>query len=255
MTTKQAYLRGYVQRADGDVGEGPMRIVAATGGRKADGLDLKMDNVDLDRFNRNPVIMYGHRYFGREDLPIGRSDETWVDGDKLMMDVTFDQNDEFAQSVERKYRGGFLNAFSIGFDPHNIDDETGVPESWELFETSSVPLPLDPNAVVDDGRMRGLVDSLLVDARAGKMLSKKNKQLVTDAVNALQALLDAAKAAEKDDDDEPRGAVAKALDEAGLRLDPDGVVRLKASTPPEPAGQPAATPRVNKARSRLLATL
>lgn len=251
MTTKQAYLRGYVQRADGD-GDGPLRIVAATAGRKADGLDLQMDNVDLDRFNRNPVIMYGHQYFGRESLPIGRSDQTFVEGDALKMDVSFDQDDEFARKVEAKYRGGFLNAFSIGFDPHNIDDETGVPESWELFETSAVPLPMDPDAVVDDGRMRGLVDSLLVDARAGKVLSKKNKKLVTDAVNALQALLDAAK---EEEDDEPRGDVAKALDEAGLRLDADGVVRLKASAPPAPANHPAATPRVDKARSRLLAGL
>ncbi|MFW6091294.1 MAG: HK97 family phage prohead protease [Actinomycetota bacterium] len=164
MTTR--YRRGYVQRQDGDAGDGPLRIVAATAGRKADGLDLQMDRVDLERFSHNPIVLYGHNGFGRDNLPIGRSEQTWVDGDSLMMDLTFDPDDEFAARVERKYRNRYMNAFSIGFDVSNIDDETGIPESWELLEVSTVPLPLDDKAVVDDGRgpqlalARGMVPAM-----------------------------------------------------------------------------------------------
>lgn len=214
---KRHYLRGYVLRAadddEADKETGPLRIVAATAGMKGDGLNLTMDGADLGRFESNPVVGYGHSYWGRDGLPIGRSDKTWIDGDKLMMDIGFDQEDEFARTVERKYRGGYMNAFSIGFDVWNIDD-AGVPEGWELFEVSAVPLPMDPNAVVESGRelelVRALGGRLSADEfaagvmaklteleatgalRAGAVLSKKNKQLVSDAVTALQALLDSA---------------------------------------------------------------
>jgi hypothetical protein len=208
------YLRGYVLRADddgdGDGGEGkPLTIVAATEGRKADGLNLVMDTGDLARFQANPVVGYGHSYWGRDGLPIGRADQTWIDGDKLKMDITFDPEDDFAQTVERKYRGGFLNAFSIGFDVWGIDD-SGTPEGWELFEVSAVPLPMDPNALVESGRAadEALVRAL-AEARAGKVLSKANKKLVSNAVTALQALLDAAGGADDindDEDDEGRKA-------------------------------------------------
>lgn len=200
---KRQYLRGYVLRAAADDDDaatesGPLRIVAATAGMKGDGLNLTMDGAQLGRFDANPVVGYGHSYWGRDSLPIGRSDKTWIDGDRLLMDVSFDQGDEFARTVERKYRDGFLNAFSIGFDVSNIDD-TGTPESWELFEVSAVPLPMDPDAVVEAGRARAAAEEQL--ARAGKVLSKANKKLVSDAVKALQALLDAAGGTDDTDDD------------------------------------------------------
>lgn len=203
------YLRGYVVRDTDTDGEskttGPIRFVAATEGRKADGIDLRMDRVDLARYKANPVIMYGHDYFGRESLPIGRAEMVKVDGPRLLVDVAFDTDDEFAATVDRKVRSGFLNAMSIGFDAHNVDDD-GVPESWELFENSIVPLPMDPNALVEAGRARALT-SLLGQLRAGKVLSAKNKGLVTDAIAALQALLEAA-GTEDDQDDGRAGPLA-----------------------------------------------
>ncbi|MFC8276260.1 hypothetical protein ACFUJR_27765 [Streptomyces sp. NPDC057271] len=231
---ERRYVRGYVERADGDEADKPLSIIAATEGRKGDGLNLTMKGADLGRFEANPVVGYGHSYWGRDGLPIGRSERTWIDGDKLRMDLLFDQEDEFAVKVERKYRGGFLNAFSIGFDVWNIDD-AGVPEGWELFEVSAVPLPMDPNAIVESGRsaldlVRCLdirqtpdesVQALLarlaeLDAagvRAGAVLSKKNKQIVTNARDALTELLDAAGGTDEDDE---RQAPAPLVDAARL---------------------------------------
>ncbi|MFJ4631569.1 hypothetical protein [Streptomyces sp. NPDC088847] len=225
------YTRGFVQRAADDAGDtdkamgSPLPIVAATAGRKGDGLNLLMDGVDLERFQSNPVIGYGHSYWGVEGLPKGRAEDTRVDGDQLLMNVLFDQEDEFATTIERKYRNKFLNAFSIGFDVHDIDDQ-GTVKAWELYEVSAVPLPMDPNALVSDGRdgqlavmralgldqrgpgadafaaavMTKLAELQIGDLRAGAVLSKKNKTLVQNAVDALSELLDAAGTDEGDDD-------------------------------------------------------
>jgi hypothetical protein len=222
MKGQRHYVRGYVERADGDEAGKPLSIIAATEGRKGDGLNLTMKGAELGRFESNPVVGYGHSYWGRDGLPIGRADKTWIDGDKLRMDIVFDQDDEFAVKVERKYRARMMNAFSIGFDVWNLDD-SGTPEGWELFEVSAVPLPMDPNAIVESGRsaldlLRGLdvrqtpdefaqaVMAKLAEldaagARAGAVLSKKNKTLVTNARDALQELLDAAGGTDEDDEE------------------------------------------------------
>lgn len=128
-------------------GDGPIRFIAATEGRKSDGVNLQMDRADLDRFRANPVIMYGHHYSGRDNLPIGRAERVWVDGPRLMADILFDRGDPFAADVERKYREGYLNAVSVGFDLHGLDDVTGIPDRWELIEISAVPIPLDGEAI------------------------------------------------------------------------------------------------------------
>ena len=190
------YARALLDRESTTDG-GPLRFVAATEGMKADGVDLRMSGGRLDRYQANPIVGYGHNYWGRTSLPIGRAPHTEVDGKRLIIDVEFDQGDPFAVEVERKYRGGFLNAGSIGFDVLAWEDPKstwwtgGVAVDWELFEFSMVPLPMDADAVVSSGRGRQLLD-VLADVREGKVLSAANQQLVEDAMAALAALLDSA---------------------------------------------------------------
>lgn len=152
-----AYTRAQVDRASLDT-DGPIRFVAATEGVKADGIDLRMSGAKLDRYRANPIFGYGHQYWSREDLPIGKATSVEVDGSRLLLDVVFDPEDEFARACEKKYRGGYLNACSIGFDVHAWQDgngsywKGGVAESWELTEVSAVPVPMDAEAVVAGGR-------------------------------------------------------------------------------------------------------
>lgn len=153
----RGYMRGHAERA-GAASDGPIRFVAATEGIKADGIDLRMDGAQLDRFTSNPVILFGHNSWGRTNLPIGRASNVGVEGERLMMDIEFDRDDEFAATVERKIRQGFLNAVSIGFDVQSWEKPGqnmwigGVATKWELFETSVVPVPMDERATVDSGR-------------------------------------------------------------------------------------------------------
>ena len=148
---------GYVDRAN--LAEGaPLRVVMATEGKMADGIDLRMSGADLTRFNRNPVLGYGHRYYSREDLPIGRVDNVKVEGKQLAGDLVYDEGDEFAMTCERKMRAGILSAVSIGFEVTEWENENdnywrgGVATGWELTELSVVPVPMDSNAVVASGR-------------------------------------------------------------------------------------------------------
>ncbi|WP_154697077.1 HK97 family phage prohead protease [Lentzea guizhouensis] len=153
MTSNRVWLRGFAVRADDGTTaeEGPIPFVAANEGRMADGIDLRMDTADLARFAANPVVMYGHDYWGRQALPIGRAPTTRVDGTQLLTDLEFDLDDPFAADVDRKIRRGYLNAVSIGFSAYDIGTD-GVPARWELFEISVVPLPMDPGATAADGR-------------------------------------------------------------------------------------------------------
>lgn len=169
-TAAPAYTRAYVDRdaaAAGQPGD-PIPFIAATEGIKGDGIDLRMTGARLERFLANPVVGYNHNYYSRDHLPIGRGQNTRVQGDTLRIDVVFDQTDEFAQRVEAKYRAGFLSAVSIGFNVWAWEDGKGsywlggVAQEWELTELSCVPIPMDPNAVMQGGR--AAVRSLLATA-------------------------------------------------------------------------------------------
>lgn len=163
---------GYVDRASLSEGS-PLRVVMASEGRQADGIDLRMSGARLERYRGNPVLGYGHSYWGRTNLPIGRTapESLAVDGTQLSGALDFDQEDPFAVEVERKMRGGYLNAVSIGFDVTEWENEAdsywrgGVATQWELAELSVVPIPMDPNALVTGGR--GLADPALLTALRG----------------------------------------------------------------------------------------
>lgn len=150
---------GFVDRAS-LTDDTPLRVVMASEGRMADKIDLRMAGADLGRFRGNPVLGYGHSYWGRTNLPIGRVDpDSLTIADKqLSGEIHFDQGDEFAREVERKMRAGFLNAVSIGFDVtqwESAEDNYwrgGVASKWELSELSVVPVPMDSSALVTSGR-------------------------------------------------------------------------------------------------------
>jgi len=139
------FLRALHERADTDNGTGPIRFVASTEGVKRDGMDLRMDAWDLDNYRKNPVVLWSHDYWGTH-LPVGRA-EVNVEGKNLIASVVFDPDDEFARQIERKYRNGFLNTVSVGWNTH--DDRN------ELLDISAVPVPGDPDALMER-QIRGL---------------------------------------------------------------------------------------------------
>ena len=112
---------------------------------------------DLRAYERNPIILLNHN---PTQLPIGKG-KAYVKNGQLMLDVEFDKNDEVAQQVERKVRGGFINAVSVGFQPsesiarnklpadHPYHGKSGYyfPKS-ELLEVSIVTIPANNEATL-----------------------------------------------------------------------------------------------------------
>lgn len=141
-------------------GERLHTFVASSPEVARDGMALRASGWYLERYRSNPVIMWAHDY--RTRPPIGRAVD--IDGDKdgLRATVRFDQADDFAREVERKYDDGFLNAVSVGWDwirdGVNItfaewlstsDEELAAEWDYDLLEISSVPVPADPEALKD----------------------------------------------------------------------------------------------------------
>lgn len=156
------YMRAFVE---GDPsGDGPIRFVAGTEGMKIDGRDYRMSGMDLGRYQANPIVLWCHN---RVMPPIARGSAS-VEDSRLMLDVTFDRADEFAASVERKYRDGFLNAVSMTALPTDGQGgvariASGVVEHSELIEVSCVPVPLDADALAVGARSMRLLGRELLD--------------------------------------------------------------------------------------------
>lgn len=151
------FLRAYRQESDGD---GALTFVASTSGVKRDGKDLDQGRWRLENYQRNPVFLWMHDYWG-DRLPIGKTTVAVEDG-ALMARVEFDQEDEFAREVEGKYRRGFLNAVSVGWD--DVEEEGEL--FYDLFDISAVLVGSDPDALLVRQReallhVRGMLDELL----------------------------------------------------------------------------------------------
>lgn len=128
---------------------------------------IKADGWNLKNYKRNPVFLWAHRY---EMPPIGKAVKVWIEEDKLKFKIEFPDdsvkypsNMPSAETVYQLYKGGFLKATSVGFDPkewENIeekkdkDDEVGnvtgrMYLKQELLELSAVPVPANPDALMN----------------------------------------------------------------------------------------------------------
>lgn len=104
-----------------------------------DGDSLDQSKWDFRNYLKNPVILWGHDYYSP---PIGKCVSMSLDGGRLVMEVKFASEDEyaFAATIEKLVSGGYVNTCSVGFISH--DDG-----SMELLELSIVSVPANPNAV------------------------------------------------------------------------------------------------------------
>lgn len=163
------YTRAY-RVDDGGKAGSPIQFVASSELPARDGMVIAADGWQLDNFRRNPVVLWAHDWGGNRP-PIGRA-EVKVDPDKkvLRAAITFDAGDEFAASIERKYRQGFLNAVSVGFDILEMGERAAaavpVVRKTELLEISAVPVPSDPLALAERQR-RGMADMAALLGRLG----------------------------------------------------------------------------------------
>jgi len=137
------------------VGERQYEFTASTADQDRDGEVIDVTGWDLKNFKKNPVIMFAHDY---RTLPIGRATKIGVREGKLVNNVEFPPEGtyEFADIVERLVGAGFLKTESVGFMPKKWEDGDGGEKSprrtytkQELLEISIVPVPSNPNALMN----------------------------------------------------------------------------------------------------------
>lgn len=127
----------------------------------------------LDNFNANPVALFGHDSGSVENI-IGRAANVRVQGAELVGDIEFMEGsvNQNAEAVYQMVKGGYLRTVSVGFQPLDWvpSKDKGRPggidfRKQELLEISIVPIPANPNALVQ-ARAAGIeVDRLaLVEA-------------------------------------------------------------------------------------------
>ena len=132
------YLRAYAQPNDSDDLSTPVTWIASTEGVKADGMDLRSDAWNLARYEQYGPVLWAHDYFG-EHPPIGKG-RAYIEGDRLMVDVSYNTDDAFAMQIRNKANKGMV-AGSVGWDTVTAE---GGERSNELLEFSMVPVPMDP---------------------------------------------------------------------------------------------------------------
>ncbi|HEY2461399.1 MAG TPA: HK97 family phage prohead protease [Candidatus Acidoferrum sp.] len=135
-----------------------IEMVASTESPDRYGDVIRVAGWKLDNFQKNPVFLFSHR---SEDPPIGRIVASKKEGGAnpaLVQTVQFATKDvyPFADTIFKMYKGGFMNATSVGFmsieSQPIVDKKSGNVTGYEfleqeLFELSAVPVPANPQAL------------------------------------------------------------------------------------------------------------
>ncbi len=147
MRTQKRFIKSYVDQKS--LVDQDQRIISGVVGSSGiidrQGESINPKGWSLDNYLKNPVLLWAHDY---RSLPIGKALRVYIEQDELKFDLQF-ADSEIAQDAFNAYKGGFLNAFSVGFIPLKIDDSGEYTfAEQELLELSCVPIPANPEALM-----------------------------------------------------------------------------------------------------------
>jgi hypothetical protein len=151
---------GHVRRVDSDTRT--VEVVVSTNAVARDGAIIDPRGWNFTNYDRNPVVLWAH---DDASLPIARA----IPSRRVVTDTDLLEVHEFADHpmadmVFRAVTGGFVNATSVRWIPGQTEVRVSESRSvlvfttgHELLESSYVPLPADPGALVmraDGGALR-----------------------------------------------------------------------------------------------------
>jgi HK97 family phage prohead protease len=151
MTTEILHLDyGFEVRASRDE-ERALDVIASTAALDSYG-EIVMQDWDLTRYAKNPVVFFGHDSRG---LPVGKAENVRVEEGRLLATLKFvdAKANPFAEQVWESIKQGALSAVSVGFRAgavHMIDldgKQVAALTGNELLEISVVGIPANPEAV------------------------------------------------------------------------------------------------------------
>ena len=149
------------------------------------GFRIKLEGMDLSRFNRNPVMLYNHNH----EQSIGCWQNLRIEDGRLLADADFDTDDKIGSEVARKVERGYLRGCSVGiYIKRMFESEQGfVATETELLEASIVSVPSDAGAVLlyDENNEPTTFDKVklsFLNFNKQKTNNMKEKQLFTPGI-------------------------------------------------------------------------
>ena len=125
-----------------------LRFIGSTEVQDRDGDIILASGWELDNYKKNPVFLWGHDY---SIPPIGKAIDVRVSNKQLIFDIQFPEEGVYplADTVYKLYKGGFLNATSVGFVGKQAEPIANGSKyiRQELLELSAVPVPSNPTAL------------------------------------------------------------------------------------------------------------
>ena len=165
-----------------DEEERTIEVIASTKARDRDNDTINPEGWDLSDYEKNPVILWAHDY---SKPPIGKAIANWIQDGQLRQKIQFapKEANPFAEQVYQLYKGGYLSAVSVGFDPVDWDwsdeEEGNIDfEQQVLLETSAVPVPANPEALMVAGKQG--VDTSAIKNWAKDVLDITEAEKVAD---------------------------------------------------------------------------
>lgn len=128
---------------------GTFKVIMTSDKKDRDGEVIKLDAWSFENFMKNPILLYGHNYWGLENV-IGRVDKIYLENNTWIAEGTFasEKANPKAQQVRRLYDEKILQAVSVGFivKGRDVSDDSVITKA-ELLELSFVPIQSNPDAV------------------------------------------------------------------------------------------------------------
>jgi HK97 family phage prohead protease len=136
------HLKSYVKNIKES---GEIHAIASTSMEDRDGDMIMNEAWDYNNYVKNPLLLWSHDV---HSLPIGKIVNINNKNGMLEFDAIFaEKENPFAEQVSKLMKGGFLNAFSVGYIPKSFDDKGRTTEA-ELLEISVVNVPANQQALV-----------------------------------------------------------------------------------------------------------
>jgi hypothetical protein len=220
--------------------QGKMTAVATDETMDRHGESLPVDAWDFSNFIKNPVLQFAHDYYSP---PIGVAKNIRREGTAILFDPVFHEITQFAKEIKKMYQEGIMSAFSVGFIPHEgdkprlelleisavpvpanpsavvidksikeiKDDDKKAMDEWlknELKEKQPINIE-DKEWEKEMKKLNDDIHSQLEEIRIlkeSRVLSAANREAITAAITALNAVLTA------DDEAQARRDEKKSID-------------------------------------------
>lgn len=133
---------------------GLLKFTISTSSVDRQGDTVSVDGWRFDNYRKNPVVLWCHDYYSP---PLGRAESIGIENGQVVSLARFAiELDPFINLVYELYKGGYMHAVSVGFDPVRWawveDEDTGRRGvdffEQELLEYSCVPVPANPEALI-----------------------------------------------------------------------------------------------------------